>query len=1048
VNIQSHPVRVLLIDDDEDDFTIVRDLLSDLSSIEFILKWVSDYGAALDAILSGEFDVCLLDYRIKERNGLELMQEAVSHGATTPIVFLTGQGGYDLDLEAMSKGAADWLTKGELNATLLERAIRHAMERQRKKEELIKAKRVIQALSECNHAVIHIKDEAELLRAICRIVVEVGGYRMAWVGYAEEGRDRTVTPVAQYGYEQGYLETVNATWKDAERGKGPTGTCIRTGIPSIIRSVTQAEFAPWKLEASKRGYASVIGLPLLLDGRRLGALSIYSSEPDAFDTEEAEFLVKVSSNLSYGIGVLRLRKAQAQAEEALKEANLDLETRVEERTAELAEVNEELRKEVEERRQTEEDFKESQQQLANIIDFLPDATFVINNEGEIIAWNKAMEDMSGVSASDMLGKGSYEYALPFYGERRPVLIDFALAPHEEILWKYTSIARRGAGIVAEAYMPALKTGKTYLFGTASVLRDSSGNIFGAVESIRDITDRKRAEEALHESEVRLKIAMDLAKLVQWDYDVETGMFSFDEQFYALLGTASQREGGPLMSAEAYAGKFVPPEESHVIAEEIAKILATADPNFTNQTEHRIIRADGEERHIIVRWGVVCDRTGRVVKARGANQDITERKRAEDALRESEEHFSRFFHASPVGTSTTRLADSKLADVNDAFLGLIGCTREEVIGKNPLELGIWADKEDRARMVEVLQSQGRIRDLETKFRRKSGEIRDVRFSAEVIEAAGQQYFLGLTHDITEWKRSEEALQAANEQLKAIIEFLPDATCVVDRAGKVTAWNRVSEEISGVRKEKMIGVGDYAYAVPFYGEARPVLIDLAMHSTDRHINLYDCIERQDKLLSGEVFVPNAYGGKGAFLWAKASPLFDKGGNLIGAIEVIRDITDLKETESTLLKREADLEEKAHQLEEINTALKVLLRRREEDKKDLEESLLTNVKESILPFLEKLKKTRLDQNQKTYLMIVESHLGEIVSPFLKSLSSRFTNLTPMEIKVARLIREGRASKEIADILGVAEKTILTHRNNLRAKLGLRNERVNLRSHLMSFT
>ncbi|MGA2940289.1 MAG: response regulator, partial [Syntrophobacteraceae bacterium] len=240
--MQSHPIRVLLIDDDEDDFMVIRHLLSDLSSIEFILKWVSDYGAALDAILSGEFDVCLLDYLLKGRNGLELMQEALSRGAMTPIVFLTGQGGHDLDLEAMSKGAADYLTKGELNATLLERSIRYAMERQRKRVELIKAKRVIQALSECNHAVIHIEDELELLRAICRIVVDVGGYKMAWVGYAEEDRDQTVTPVAQYGYEKDYLETVKVTWKDAERGRGPTGTCIRTGFPGIIRSIgNQAE---------------------------------------------------------------------------------------------------------------------------------------------------------------------------------------------------------------------------------------------------------------------------------------------------------------------------------------------------------------------------------------------------------------------------------------------------------------------------------------------------------------------------------------------------------------------------------------------------------------------------------------------------------------------------------------------------------------------------------------------------------------------------------------------------------------------------------------
>ncbi len=101
MSMQSQPVRVLLIDDDEDDYIMVRELLSDISSRAFILKWVSDYGTALNEVLSGEFEVCLLDYRLKERNGLELMQEAVSRGAVTPIVFLTGQGGYDLDLEAM-----------------------------------------------------------------------------------------------------------------------------------------------------------------------------------------------------------------------------------------------------------------------------------------------------------------------------------------------------------------------------------------------------------------------------------------------------------------------------------------------------------------------------------------------------------------------------------------------------------------------------------------------------------------------------------------------------------------------------------------------------------------------------------------------------------------------------------------------------------------------------------------------------------------------------------------------------------------------------------
>jgi PAS domain S-box-containing protein len=160
----------------------------------------------------------------------------------------------------------------------------------------------------------------------------------------------------------------------------------------------------------------------------------------------------------------------------------------------------------------------------------------------------------------------------------------------------------------------------------------------ATGTILDITERKRAEKALEENEVRLKIAMDLAKLVQWEYDVKTGMFSFDDQFYALYGTTSQHEGGPLMTAEAYVRKFIPPDESHLVAEEIAKVLATTDPNCTGQLEHRIIRADGEERHIILRCGVVCDQTGRVVKIRGANQDVTLRAKQTREI----EHLNRLY----------------------------------------------------------------------------------------------------------------------------------------------------------------------------------------------------------------------------------------------------------------------------------------------------------------------------------------------------------------------------------------------------------------------
>src|SRR4030043_45117 len=128
-----------------------------------------------------------------------------------------------------------------------------------------------------------------------------------------------------------------------------------------------------------------------------------------------------------------------------------------------------------------------EKRLTDIIDFLPDAIFIINKEGSVIAWNSAMVTLTGVKAEKMLGKGNYEYALPFYGERRPILIDLVLRPIEEIENKYSQLRRNGGILFGEAYTPALRDGGVYLMATAAVLNDAKGSVFGACEGIRDLT---------------------------------------------------------------------------------------------------------------------------------------------------------------------------------------------------------------------------------------------------------------------------------------------------------------------------------------------------------------------------------------------------------------------------------------------------------------------------------------------------------------------------------------------------------------------------------
>lgn len=161
---------------------------------------------------------------------------------------------------------------------------------------------------------------------------------------------------------------------------------------------------------------------------------------------------------------------------------------------------------------------------------------------------------------------------------------------------------------------------------------------------------------------------------------------------------------------------------------------------------------------------------------------------------------------------------------------------------------------------------------------------------------------------------------------------------------------------------------------------------------------------------------------------------------------DVTPLKLAEEALILREAEVERRKKSLEEANIALKVLLEQREKDKRRLEEKVVTNLKEQVLPFVEKLAGMPLGPQGRAYLQIVQDRLGEIVSPFLTRLSTASILLTPQEIQVAGLVRDGKASKEIAAVLNVSETTVHFHRKNLRKKLGLSNRRANLRAHLMS--
>ncbi len=498
-------------------------------------------------------------------------------------------------------------------------------ERKLKEEKMQWVNRAYRMLSTCKEAMIRARDEPALLNDICKVMVEVGGYRLAWIGYIEDDEMRTVRPVARAGYDEGYVDAINIALNDPIRGNGPTGISLKTGKPYGSRNVgADGEMLPWRQEALKRGYLSTLNLPIMYERQILGTLVIYSGYIGSFGDEELGLLQDLADNLAYGVKAIRDRAGRDKAEKEILLARDDLENRVSERTAELTEKQEELEVQAEELRTNNEELEEQIQERKRAeAELLRSETLLAKSQemAHIGSWEMDL-------ATGEINRSAESYRIFGFepGEVRldqHEFLDFIIPGDRERVENTINSSVETGEHYDIVYHIKRNDGEIRIISShGEPIKNNSGRIINMYGTNQDITERVRAEEAARASDLRFRSliqnASDIIRILDKDgriiYDSPSSEKILEYPPGYMLGKS------PL--------EFMHPGDRVRMEKELGEVYKSINPGTTS--EFRIRKANGEYldvESIGVNMIGVPGVDGIVVTTR----PITERKRAEKEL---------------------------------------------------------------------------------------------------------------------------------------------------------------------------------------------------------------------------------------------------------------------------------------------------------------------------------------------------------------------------------------------------------------------------------
>ena len=562
-------------------------------------------------------------------------------------------------------------------------------------------------------------------------------------------------------------------------------------------------------------------------------------------------------------------------------------------------------------------LRESEEKYRRLIENSHDIIYSFTSDGVFTFVSPGCSALLGYQANQVIGKSFRQFVHPD-----------DIARCMEFMRAVVETGQRQAGIELRVQHA---DGTWHWFCASAVpLKDEAGMIDGFEGSAADITERKQAETTLclqYDLSLALNSSDDLHQALKHVLEVALQLESFDcggvfefDPASGMLDLVAQCGLSPQFVAHISHYAADSPLARLAEAGEVhfgiyANIRPTKDDTLLQEGLRAVAFIPVLSQGQLIALLNLASHTHDEIPASTRNMletlalqigNALMRLRSDAARKENELRLRTIFETSSAGIIIVD-PEGQIVQANQQLASLFACPLEIMIGTS---YTAFVHPDERQVGTNNLQAmlENRLDTIYTErhyLRRDGSDFWGYLSGRRMVGSNGVFIgLLGVISDTTDRKRAEDALLESERRLADIIDFLPDATFVINREGKVIAWNHAIEEMLGVSKAEMMGKDDYAYAIPFYGERRPILIDLIFMDSKEIEEKYLFVLRKEDQMIAEAYVPKHRGGKGAFLWGIASPLYDSNGTIVGAIESIRDVTRYKQAENKMKKTNLQL------------------------------------------------------------------------------------------------------------------------------------------------